>query len=242
MTNNGISAQFPLIAACCRWPPSEQRAATVRTTARKISDWDRFLRVVKRHRVAVLVLEALRAAAIEVSPAVVDELDKVVRHHVRHGLKLAAETFRLQSLIADAGIPNLVLKGVALEQLAYASIATKQTRDIDLLVPPECAEAALRIIEFAGYGLSLPAKELTEMQRRALIRFGREVELVDPRTQVRVDLQWRAADNSLLLRGVDAHSPTQDVALSEEMAVRTLAPDDLFAYLCVHGAHLAGRG
>jgi Uncharacterised nucleotidyltransferase len=52
-----------------------------------------------------------------------------------------------------------------------------------------------------------------------------------------LELQWRVADNLLLLKGVNARAGTQDVALSKGFSVRTLAPDDLFAYLCVHGAH-----
>ena len=85
------------------------------------------------------------------------------------------------------------------------------------------------------------------MQRRALIRYGREVELIDMRRKMRVEPQWRVADNPLLLKGIDAHAKTQRVMLSERTAVRTLAPDDLFAFLCVHGARhsvapkMAGR-
>jgi len=104
-------------------------------------------------------------------------------------------------------------------------------------VPSQQTEAAFNIIERDGYTLSLPAKKLNAMQRRALNRFGREVEFVNPQTTVRVELQWRAADNPLLLKGVDAHAATQTVTLSDSASVRTLAPDDLFAYLCVHGAH-----
>ena len=48
---------------------------------------------------------------------------------------------------------------------------------------------------------------------------------------------WR--DNPLLLEGVDARSATQRVPLSGGVSVRTLAGDDLFAYLCVHGAQHA---
>jgi hypothetical protein len=46
-------------------------------------------------------------------------------------------------------------------------------------------------------------------------------------------------DNSLLLRGVDAHSVAQSVPLSDGATVHTLGQEDLFAYLCVHGAHHA---
>lgn len=183
-----LSPEFLLTAACCRWPPSDERTAAIRAAAKEVSDWDRFLRLVKRHRVAPQVRHALGGTAIETPLAIDRELKAMVERDTRRGLRLAAETVRLQSLLTVAGIPNLALKGVALERQAYGSISAKQTRDIDLLVSPQCAQAALRIIEGEGYALALPAKNLNEMQRRALIRFGREVELVAPRTKVRVEL------------------------------------------------------
>ena len=234
--NGAPSPDFLLTAACCSWPPSEAHARAIRIAAKRVTDWNRFLRVVQRQRVVTLVQEALRTAAIEVPPGVAAEIDTIVQRHIRHGLKLAAESRRLQSLLTAAGIANLVLKGVAVERLAYGSISAKQTRDIDLLVPPECAEAALALLEHDGYTLSLPAPRLSTKQRRALIRYAHEIELVDPRTKVQVELQWRVADNPLLLKSVDAHAASQTVILSEGSAVRTLAPDHLFAYLCVHGA------
>ncbi len=132
----------------------------------------------------------------------------------------------------------MVLKGAAVAQLAYGSAAAaKHARDIDLLVAPDRAEAALRLIEGEGYALSLPAQRLSGTQRRALIRYGREAEFAHGEGRLRVELQWRAVDNPLLLKGVGARSPAQRVALADGAAVRTLAPDDLFAYLCAHGAH-----
>jgi len=235
-TNSALAPEFLLTAACCRWPASQTRAAAVRDAAKNVTDWDRFLAVVQRHRVIVLAYNALRAAGIALPPAVAKELESRAQRIIHRSLNSAAETARLQNLITVAGTPVVVLKGVALEQLAYASLSTKQTRDIDLLVPPDCAGEALQILERDGYTLSLPARKLSAMQRQALICYGREVELIDMRRKLRVELQWRAADNPLLLKGIDAHAKTQKVMLSERAAVRTLAPDDLFAFLCVHGA------
>jgi hypothetical protein len=232
-----LSPEFLLAAACCRWPPSGQRLAAISTTAKDIRDWDSFLRVVKRQRVTVAVCEALRLAGVEPPAAVAGELTSLAQRYIHRSLQLAAETVRLQNLLAAADIPVIVLKGAAVEQLAYGSLCSKQTRDIDLLVLPECAETAMWLIEDDGYALALPAKQLSQRQCRALVRFGREVELVDPRKGLRLELQWRAADNALLLKGLNARARTQDVVLSEGFTVRTLAPDDLFAYLCVHGAH-----
>jgi hypothetical protein len=231
------SPQFLLAAACCRWPPSGQRSAAIRTAAKNIVDWNLFLRLVKRQRVTVAVWEALRTAGVEPSAAVAGELTSLAHRYIHRSLLLAAETVRLQNLLMAADIPVVVLKGAAVEQLAYGSLCSKQTRDIDLLVPPECAETALRLIENDGYALALPAKQLNKLQRRAVVKYGREVELLDAHRGLRLELQWRAADNALLLKGVDARAGTQDVVLSEGFTVRTLAPDDLFAHLCVHGAH-----
>jgi hypothetical protein len=231
-----LSQDFLLIAACCSWPPNEARKAIISCAGKRFADWDHFLQVARRHRIVALVGEALRWAESVLPRHICDELEWLIQRNVHHSLNLAAETVRIQNMLDAAAIPVVILKGAAIEQLAYGSLASKQTRDINLLVPPECAAAAMQILERGGYALSLPAKNLNAMQRHALIRHGREIELFQLEKRLRLELQWRAADNPLLLKGITAHSPTQYVALSETVGLRTLSSDDLFAYLCVHGA------
>jgi hypothetical protein len=233
---DAFAPEFLLAAACCRWPPSESRNAAIRSATASDIDWNEFLRIVGRQRVGGLVHEALLSAEIACPPLIATKLAQRAERIARRDLIVAAESARLQRALEQAGIPVLVLKGVALAQLAYGSAATKQTRDIDLLVPPDRAEAALQILERQDYALSSPAKHLSATQRRALVRYGREVELRYRGRRLVVELQWRAADNPLLLKGVDAHSPAQSIMLANGARLRTLAPDDLFAYLCVHGA------
>jgi hypothetical protein len=234
-----FSPEFLLLVACCRWPLSQHRLAAIRDAAKHVRHWDEFPNILRRHRVIGLVTEGFRSAGIAPPKSVADELAARMERYTYHRRHLIAETARLQGLLAAAGIPVIVLKGAALERLVFKQLAAKQTRDIDLLVPPECAEASLRIIEGAGYALSRPAKGLNGAQRRALIRYSREIELVDPDKNLRIELQWRAADNPLLLKGIDAHTATQSVSLSNSATVRTLALEDLFAYLCTHGARHA---
>jgi hypothetical protein len=82
-----LALEFLLAAACCRWPRANERASVIRAAARDISDWDRFLRVVKHHRVIVQVQQGLEAAAIELPPGVVEELNRLAQDNVRRGLK-----------------------------------------------------------------------------------------------------------------------------------------------------------
>lgn len=145
----------------------------------------------------------------------------------------------MQRILEAANIPVLVLKGVALAQLAYGSLRIKHARDIDLLVPPDFAEAALQILAGEGYAIAHPAAQLSAAQRRAVFRYAREMRLARPGKTSPVELQWGVTDNRLLLKDVSAYSPSQTVALSDGLLVRTLAQEELFAYLCAHGAQHA---
>jgi Uncharacterised nucleotidyltransferase len=234
-----LTPEFLLTAACCRWPPSPARDTAIHAAAAGVTDWAHFLWLLNRHRVVGLVHDALVSGRIALPSAVAQELKSRAERIARQSLNLAAETVRLQKLFETAGIAALALKGIPLAQLAYGGFSTKHARDIDFLIAPDHAEAALQMLESASYALSLPVEHLNARQRRALVRYAREVEVIDREREVRVELQWHAVENPLLLQGVDAASPAQIVPLSDGLSVRTLARDDLFAFLCVHGARHA---
>jgi hypothetical protein len=112
------SAEFGLLAACCRWPVSE---AAVRVAATEI-DWDALLKLAMRQRVSGLVHRALMAAEIVPPPAAAAELARRADTIAQRNAMQAAETVRLQGLLARAGIASLALKGAALAQLAYGTL------------------------------------------------------------------------------------------------------------------------
>jgi hypothetical protein len=233
------SPEFLLVAACCRWPLSQSRNAAVQAAAAPIADWNAFFVAARRQRVAGLVHEALLAAGVQLPAAPAAEFARRAQAIFRRNLLLATETCRLQKLLDAADIPSVALKGVALAQLAYGSLKVKHTRDIDLLIPPDRALAAMALLERDGYALSFPSNHLSATQRRAVVRYSREVAFIHPDNGVFLELQWRVADNPKLLNEVHAGSPTQNVVVADGLSARTLARDDLFAYLCIHGAYHA---
>ena len=233
------SPEFRLVAACCRWPPSQSRNAAVRDAAAPIADWNAVLLAARRQRVAGLVHDALQAADTNLPAAPAAEFARRAQAIFRKNLLLAAETCRLQQLLDAAEIPSVALKGVALAQLAYGSLKVKHSHDIDLLIPPDRALAAMALLERDGYALSFPANHLSAAQRRTVVHYSREAAFVHPDHGTLLELQWRVADNPQLLNEVHAASPTQNVVVADGSSIRTLAGDDLFAYLCLHGAYHA---
>jgi len=236
MTATALPREFLLVAACCRWPLDAQAKAAIGAAAVSALDWPYVLRIVKRQRVAGLVHHALTTTGIDVPAAEAGALAAEAQRIVRQNLLLAFESARLQRGFDAAGIDVLTLKGTALAQLAYGSQAIKHSRDIDLLVPAAQAEDALRFLESEGYVLSAPADALSEAQRRTVIQYGYEFALRRHGREPLVELRWRLTDNMRLVAGMDAFAQPQTVALSGGASLRTLSDENLFAYLCVHGA------
>lgn len=228
-------ACFRLATACCRWPGDPRRDAAVTAAARDIRDWPQFLRFVRRHRIEGLAHAALSAADTSPPGDVAALLRERAQVIAQRNLAMAAETARLQGVLDAAGIPSLVLKGAALAQLAYGSLALKFSRDIDLAVAPESVDDAIGVLTRDGYRLTRPAARLDKRQRALVAAYGREIALRRPQRPFEVELRWQFVNSPSLIGGIDARAPCQTVSLGGALAVRTLRDHDLFAYLCVHG-------
>lgn len=229
-------AEFALIAACCVWPPSPKRSRAIQAAARATLDWPLLQKIVECQRVAALVHEALVDEQVKAPAASLRALSSQAAKIGMQNLSHAAESIRLQRLLDAAGIPIMFLKGVSLAVLAYGSLALKHGKDIDLLVPESHALRALDLLEQAGYRTVLPARDMSEAQKRLVLKHDKEIVLERSDGGTQIELHWHLVSNPSLLRGVDAASPTQLVALSDAASIRTLQNDDLFTYLCVHGA------
>lgn len=228
-------ACFRLAAGCCRWPGDAQRDAAVVTAAREVHDWPLFLRLIRRHRIEALAQAALAAADNPLPDDIAERLRQRAQAIAQRNMAMAAETARLQGLLDAAGIPSLVLKGVALAQLAYGSVALKFSQDIDLAVTPASIDVAIDTLARDGYRLARPATELDTRRRALIVAYGREVALRHPQRPIQIELRWQLVNSPSLIAGIDAHAPWQNVSLGGALTVRTLRDDDLFAYLCVHG-------
>ena len=232
-----LPREFLLVAACCRWPLTDEVLARVRDGGAGTLDWPMFMRIVRVVSAwPVWRTMPCRSAGVDVPPATGRRLAAKPGRSRGKIWPSPAETARLQRAFDAAGIPRDRLEGrragAARLRLACPEAQPRHRS------PGHAGERlqALRLLERQGYALVSPARRLDDAQRRALVHYGREAELAKTGGNLRVELHWRPVDNSMLLRDIDACSATQDVALTNGDPIRTLATDDQFAYLCVHGA------
>jgi hypothetical protein len=228
--------EFLLAAACCRWPHSAERVEGVRAAATRPINWNRLLAIARRQRVEGLVSDALERAEVEPPLAELSALRREAQDIARQNLAFAAESLRIHRLFETAGLTFLFVKGATLDMLAYGTLGLKRARDIDLIIAPEAVEQACAVLAEAGYVRILPGPEVGPEHFAVWLSLCKESCWKHRSSGIILELHNGLVDNPVLLPGVNAHSPRQQVEIAPGIRLPTLARDELFAYLCVHGA------
>jgi hypothetical protein len=229
-----LPREFAFLVACCRWPRSPAGDEEVRALAAG-ADWDAVLAAAGRHRVEGFVHDAVTRSAVAPPPTVAGRLAAQASGIARENLFYAAEALRLSLRFAGAGIAHLFVKGVTLNVLAFGTLALKRSCDIDLLVEPEDYAAACATLGEADYScFHPPGADLGAILRYAAAE--KDSAWRHEPTGIKLELHQRLTVNPMLLPDVGARSPSLDVAIAPGVTLPTLARNELFAYLCVHGA------
>jgi hypothetical protein len=233
-----LPREFELVAACCRWPPAPARDDAVLAAAAGV-DWALVARIAERHRVEGLVWNALKPSGAAPPEEIGERLQSAAARIARQNLVLTAESLRLSGLLDRAQVRHMFVKGISLGVLAYGSIGPKMGWDIDLLVPLDALEPAAAALETAGYRLVLPGGPKARERLGLWHIHWKESVWAAGGGELTVELHSRLNDNPLLLPGVGPDSPSQRVEVSRGRFLATLRTDELFAYLCIHGASSA---
>jgi Uncharacterised nucleotidyltransferase len=230
-----LGTEFAIVAACCCPVGGAGRAAAIKAAAQRPHDAERLLALASAHRVEALVEHGLREADVMLEEEASRHLAE--RAHIARlqMLRNAGEEVRLSTLFRDAGIDAVFVKGASTAMLAHGSLALKSCWDIDLLVAREQCFEAGALLSREGYVFDQPGISGQELQTRFVER-NRETCWYNRARGTYVELHWALSENPLLISAIGMRSPRQSVAISGNVAVVTLANDELFAFLCAHGS------
>lgn len=221
------------------WPPSERRKSAIQDAASGTIDWDKFLLIVKRQRVPGLAHDGLKRAGIALPAGVYTRLAAEASNTVRQALQLAFEAVRIQAALDAAAIPVLFIKGSALALLAYGNLGIKHAWDIDMLVRPDQVLKACKVLLEAGYVRTVPPSNFGDEPFFAWTEFAHEIVFHNEARASYIELHWRLSNSPALLSHISACSSSRSVTVYADQALRTLNDEDMFTYLCHHGAHHA---
>src|SRR5262249_8626862 len=141
-----------------------------------------------------------------------------------------------QRLFAEANLPVVFVKGISLAMLAYGNLGLRHSKDLDLLVPPESVSSATALIERAGYHRFEPPVSITDAQLGLLLPLRKDFGYIHEESQLQIELHWRLLSNPHLMAETTVMASSRVVPVTGTIGLRTLGEEDLFTYLCAHGA------
>jgi len=128
---------------------------------------------------------------------------------------------------------------VTLGKLVYGDITRKSGWDIDLLIANGDLSRAAAVLREKGYTLITASAGLARDSLVLWHRHCKESVWRSADATMWVELHTALTENPMLLPGLGPASPGCNVEVSPGLFLPTLARDELFAYLCVHGASSA---
>ena len=230
-----FSPEFRLALDCCRRNFVQMVDACVVISADV--DWPRFLRLVHFHRVEGLAWNAL--STVEMPHEMRKALSETASTIAAQSLQASAECRSLSERFERAGVSLLFLKGATLGVLAYGNPALKSAIDVDLLIDPNHLLRAAALLRSGGYELIAPRQSLKDQLLEAWHVDWKESVWAKTSPSLQIDLHTRTADNSRLTPSIGVHSSSQSIEIGSGIRLATLADEELFAYLAVHGASSA---
>ena len=233
MSWSAFGPEFALLVRCCRWNFNKAEQASAIEPGQDL-DWHLFVALAGRHRVQGLAWNALAKRAESLPDHAKQALSSDARSIAATNLAIAAECQEIRLAFERAEVPLLFVKGLSVGALAYRSPLLKMGWDIDLLIDPGALDRAASLLSERGYQLCEP-RNLAALGRW----HGWSKESVWSDGRFHVELHTRLADNGLLIPTIDVRSARQDVAITPQISLPTLAEEELLAYLAVHGASSA---
>lgn len=234
MSRAGLEPEFLLLVQCCRRNFATAKGEPELEISTDLN-WHRFVSLARRHRIQGLVWNALAKHADRLPDEAKKTLSSDAKRIAATNLAISAECRELKADFARAEVPLLFVKGLAVGALAYRSPLLKMGWDIDLLIDPADLARASELLSARRYFLRVP----TNLEHLPSWHDRSKESVWSRDDSVHVELHTRLADNYRLIPTIDIRSPRQLVEVAPGVSLPTLAPDELFAYLAVHGASSA---
>jgi hypothetical protein len=225
-----IVLQFVLLILRGRWDPSailEERDLL----ARYSMDWEQCYQLIAANGIAPLVYSIIRDQGV-FPPILEQKLQKAYEHNRVRNIYIFSELKTILSRYKVVGIPNILLKGVALSNEIYSGVALRPLTDMDLLVHPGETESALEELKILGYESLMP-----ERGGNSSLLFENEVLLAKPGPiRTVIEIHWSLLDSPYYQHYLDMNWFWQTASKLDFFGAPTLifSPEAQLLHLCSH--------
>ena len=193
-------------------------------------DWDAFLAEAATEKLMPMLYEMLAGRQL-LPPMVEATLKEAYRYHAERNLFLIYELGLALDRLSQAGIAAIVLKGAALLETVYESIAVRPMLDVDILIRKELVPQALQILAEDGY------RQDIEPHSGAAFAFENEILLLKAGIEpIQLEIHWHLFDSPYYQQHLDLDwfwQQARPLAIDRNKSL-ILGPEAQIVHLCGH--------
>ena len=146
---------YRLLVRCAHLPGNPRADHALAEMASSFQAWDDVIPLAEAHSMAPLVYTHFKQLDLSISSSAKLQLQGLYLRHKRANEIRLARLSGILTLLKAGNIPVIVLKGGVLAYRIYPAPGLRPMNDLDILVPPNKAEAVVSILREAGFTDSL---------------------------------------------------------------------------------------
>jgi hypothetical protein len=214
-----------------------------KTPRQHACDWPRLVNQARREDVTAVLFYNLNQAHLEerVPPEILEALSVHYHATLKRNLLIIGRLRAVLAAFQEAGIPCIVLKGIALAERVYPSIGMRGMSDVDLLVKKEQLFEADALLSSLGYQ---PEDGVAETAILNPAGYLASLEYRGKASPLNLHVHWHTVNTSvpatMFIDEVDIDRLWEQAvpsAIADSYAL-TLRPEHAIIYLCEHALRI----
>ena len=128
-----------LLLLLCRYPFEEKNRETLSWLLGEVKDWPALVKVINDHGIIALAAYNIKEAKLEkkIPGDAMAFLENGFMKSIVRNTWLTERWKEVNTILSDAGIKHILLKGMALEHTLYGSKGLRQMNDNDIFIKHE---------------------------------------------------------------------------------------------------------
>lgn len=188
---------------------------------------------VQRHRVGAMLYKATEHRE-NLSERAASLLSTTYQQNIRAILAQRAALQKVTKLLGDHAIPFSTLKGLGIADQIYDDPRTRESKDIDIQIPPDASRMAIQLLSANGYiykSYSLRANKRVTLNRQlSEMKLFKDLTFIDPKFATSIELHQR-------LFKVEPKNLTADFSAAIKFQKTPSVLDGFYCfYIILHGA------
>ena len=142
-----------LLLLLCRYPFDEKDRETLAGLISGVKDWHKLVELINAHGIIALAAYNIKEAGLvmEVPEEAMAVLENGYLQSVVRNTWLTERWKEVNTILSNAGLKHVLLKGMVLEHTLYGSKGLRQMTDNDILVKREDALKAWNLLQQEGF-------------------------------------------------------------------------------------------